>query len=268
MPAKKKPRHPLAHSVWSQPLPEIGVWKTRGVTTLLRWEEQLDAAGKPTVNLPVYLAAAKAAGMTVSIQLDAVEPIPYVDATISSFLQPDGTDNAIVNCLGNHTWATATPTELQAANAVIQRAAAFYATAKTKRPDALVYMTIDGWQEQWKKFPYAPLLDCCDRFLVYYYYDVRGETPAGWLDRMNDTALLDPNKFDGIFIGCSDQNLNTSYYPNQRPPTVESVSWTVNTAKSWKCGYTYFPQSFPPPKFIYDATPPDIAQAITALDTP
>lgn len=241
----------IGPSVWKQPAYAIPSWVARGEFVMFGWEEE-DANGKPTKHLVDYLDAALAAGAKVIVQLDAVESIPWNHPAIIAFCQPDEPDNLVVNELGKG--AAGNP------EGVYATLAANYVLAKKNRPDLPVFVNIDGWQFGWQKADYARIFGQADYVGFDYYENERGITLQDWIDRFNLIKAAAGGKLAFAWIGTSLQNLGTTYYPTERPPTAAETTTAIEFFKAQGMSRAYFSQSFTP--FSYDSTPADIVAVI------
>lgn len=240
-------------------------WKGRNTQVLYRYEPENDANGNPTVPLQQYLDRASQVGLKVIVQLDVQQVIPWANPALFGTTQPDEPDNYLVSLMGDNSPPNLTPAQAAAVEAQMQVYESMYRTAKLNAPNKPVFVSFDAWQYTWKKVDYPRLANAADAYGWNYYFDARNLSTADWLDKAQAMQQISPGRAAFQWISGSYQNLDKKYYPNERVPTVQSVQWQINQMQSANLAWPIFPDSFPPPNFVYDATPPAIADLIATL---
>lgn len=240
-------------------------WADMGVSRYVRYEGQLDPKGNPTVTIPQWDAAVKAAGGRMIRQ--PRRDVPFaIDATTQPLLDgwlhdQDEPDNAAV--------AAQDAKDPAAEEAVYRKLEADYAAMKSAAPGLPVYVTISLWQSQWtrpKPVDYARIFRACDGVYGDYYFVQLGKTIDDYKARLDWLRAAAPGKIIGSFVNCSFLNENSFYHPTDRNPTPAEVVAQLNTDLQEGADSILFPQCFNP--FKYDGMTDDNGAAIKAWMNP
>jgi hypothetical protein len=255
--ARAQTTQPAGIGTWYQPVDSFGTWRARGVMTLIGVELEGGRFTKAQ-----YLAAAKAAGLTVWEQSDLLEPADDADPTIAGvMLRPDEPDGV----------GSQTPAQVQAEAARVR--------TLTRKPRLINF---DGNAVPWR--PIGDYVEYCKaaEAIAFDLYPQNFGKGAGGLDALRAVAAKVKAAADGkplwACVETSDQRLHEQDWTQQddgtgvwlstkmRGPTVAEFTDEVRTLLD--CGAStlvYFPDVIGKGWVTHDGTPDDIAAAMLLI---
>lgn len=252
-------------AVYLQPKRNLPTWKARGCNVAFGRDREANSDGSDGVTLPVWQASATAAGLGYIVEPSADIAADGRDQNRKGFLQKqDEPDGAIINAQDAKNAA--------AEEAVYVALETMYASCKALAPNIPVYVNIDANQVPYMRSNYARIFKAADKITCDFYAVQRGQPIATYLDLINKIkAIPGGNKLSLAWIETSFQHLNPTYFPGKRGPTV--AEWQAEVAQAVAAGLNigYFPQCIGEDglaPFSTDATPADIAAAMTAWANP
>ena len=244
--------------VFSQPISSFAKWKSRGINTLVSHEPEGGRIRKAD-----WEAAAEAAGlwfMDYPSYDNTVLPNEAKQTHRLAFMQddePDMTRTPNTDRTNADGW---TKPELLAAR---------YTRCKAAAPNLPVFVNFAGTAVTPDAYPgnkHLPYIFAADWLGHDWYVKNKNAQryPTSLIAKaMDRLAAWSNNKPQLVFIECSDQKISTL----GRLPTADEVEEEVNIAvNNGAKGIIYFPQR-PPPSFLYDAMPDDIAARIIQINT-